>query len=193
MKLLDALIATHKTRTHFDWLFLRKWDLTDKKEKKGLFLKFSLIFFSRLVMLIRFLKAYLEWLDPLSSMQKKLDIFFVPFWKKSTKTGRKKNRKKTFLSENSIFFKNSPSKQVLVFCVAISASRRFIWTIKQHYPIIFFIFPLVRGDPSDLGGSKRYAKGMDWSKTVFKVIFLDLIAFSIRIYVRAKTIPKFGF
>ena len=34
---------------------------------------------------------------------------------------------------------------------------------------------------------------MNWSKTVVKVFFLDLMAFLIHINVRAKTIPKFGF
>ena len=43
----------------------------------------------------------------------------------------------TFLTVKSHFFKNGLSKWVLVFCVAISASRCFIWAIKRHYPMIF--------------------------------------------------------
>ena len=36
-------------------------------------------------MLIRFVKTYMHWLDPLSSMQKKLAMFHFSFWKKSGK------------------------------------------------------------------------------------------------------------
>ena len=38
---------------------------------------------------------------------------------------------------SSLIFSNGPSKWVPVCWVAISASRRFIWDIKQHYPMIF--------------------------------------------------------
>ena len=39
-------------------------------------------------------------------------------------------------------------------------------------------------------GFERYPKGMDWSKAVFEVFFLDLLAFPMRINVRQKN-PKF--
>ena len=35
MKRLDALVATQKTRTHFNGPFLKKWDLTVKKVQKN--------------------------------------------------------------------------------------------------------------------------------------------------------------
>ena len=41
-----------------------------------------------------------------------------------------------------------------------------------------------------LGGSERYAQGKDWSKIVFKVIFLDIMAFPMHINVRLKTFSR---
>ena len=58
---------------------------------------------------------------------------------------------------------------------------------------MIFNFHFSKGDPFDLGGSKRYPKGMDWSKTVFKVFFLDLMAFPMRINVRQKKSSIFHF
>ena len=39
-------------------------------------------------------------------------------------------------------------------------------------------------------GSKRYAQGKDWSKMVFKVFFLNLMAFPTQINVRPKTLSR---
>ena len=58
---------------------------------------------------------------------------------------------------------------------------------------MIFHFHFRKGDSFDLGGSEPYPKGMDWSTTVFKVFFLDLMAFFIHINVRAKKITNFGF
>ena len=96
----------------------------------------------------------------------------------------------TFVGQVS-FSQKWRSKRVFL-CVAISASRRFIWAIKQHYLMIFH-FHFSNGGPFWFRGSEYYPKGMDWSKTVFKVFFFDLMAFLIHINVRAKKIPNFGF
>ena len=41
-----------------------------------------------------------------------------------------------------------------------------------------------------LRGSEHYAQGKDWSKMVFKVFFLDLMAFPMHINVRLKTFSR---
>ena len=62
MKRLDALIATHKNRTHFDEPFLRKWDLTDKKVqiKLTLFVFFSDFFLLQNCTCLRVFKGLYE-------------------------------------------------------------------------------------------------------------------------------------
>ena len=52
----------------------------------------------------------------------------------------------TFWMVKSHFFKNYPSKWVLVFCVAISASTRFFYAIERCHPTSF-IFYLCQGVP----------------------------------------------
>ena len=76
MKRLDALIATQKTRTHFNGIFLKEKDLNVKNVQKKLdpHCSFSR-FFSKLFMIIRFLKAYMKCLDPLSAIIQKLALF----------------------------------------------------------------------------------------------------------------------
>ena len=48
----------------------------------------------------------------------------------------------------------------------------------------------IMGDPFDFGGSEHYAQGKDWSKMIFKVFFLDLMAFPMHINVRLETFSK---
>ena len=57
----------------------------------------------------------------------------------------------------------------------------------------FLIFHLVRWDPYGKGGSEHYAKEMDRSKTVFKVIFLEPRVFPMQINVRLNKIPNLFF
>ena len=72
----------------------------------------------------------------------------------------------TFLMVKSYFFKNSPSKWVVVFCIAISASKRFIWAIKRHYPMIFhFHFSRwgLSATPRGWTGQKQFSKCLSWT------------------------------
>ena len=68
------------------------------------------------------------------------------FWRKKLEKLKKESTFWIFLSVKSHFLKNGQSKWVLFFFVAISASRRFIWATKQHYPIIF-PFHISNGGP----------------------------------------------
>ena len=176
-----------KTRTHFYGLFLKNRDFTVKKiqEMWSLLCNFFWFFPKWYMKNGQFLLHWTKWIQPLHTS---LQTLFEHEQLKKTK----KQFFRIFLSVQSNFLKNGSSKWVLVVCVAISASRRFIWTIKQHYPMIFH-FHFRKGDSFDLGGSEPLPKGMDWSTTVFKVFFLDLMAFLIHINVRAKKITDFGF
>ena len=57
----------------------------------------------------------------------------------------------------------------------------------------FFRFFITRGDPYGEEGSEHYAKGKDRSKTIFKVIFLNLRVFPVHINVRLRIIPNLVF
>ena len=152
-----------KTRTHFNGPFLKKWNLTVKKVQQNLNL--FTVFFSRFfpkcyLKQSKFLHHCTQWIKHLMNMnsfeknQEKTTIRVQFFW--------------TFLTVKSYFFKNGPSKRVLVFCVAISASRRFIWAIKRHYPMIFnFHFSWFRGGlsatPRGWTGQKLFSKCFSWT------------------------------
>ena len=173
MKRLDALIATQKTRTHFDRPFLKKWDLTIKKVQKKLdpFCSFSRFFPKWYLKQCKFLYKWTQWIKT-NHISLQTPYEHEQFWKKSGKTTLRVQFFWTFLTVKSYFFKNGPSKWVLVFCIAISASRRLIWAIKQHYPMIFnFHFSKggpfwFRGGPSATprgwSGQKRFLKCFSW-------------------------------
>ena len=72
-------------------------------------------------MFIGCLNAFMKCHDPLIKIQQKLAQCNVPFWKKSGKTVKNVNFCWTFWTVKSHFFKNGPSKLVMVDCVAISA------------------------------------------------------------------------
>ena len=55
-----------------------------------------------------------------------------------------------------------------------------ISTIKQFFNI--------KGEPFDLGGSEQYPKGKNWSKMVFKRVFLGPMAFVM--HINGKNQPK---
>ena len=70
-----------------------------------------------------------------------------------------------------------------------------IKTLHLSYQTVLsnIFFHLVRGDPYGKGGSEHYAKEKDGSKTVFKVIILDLRVFPIQINVRLHKILNLVF
>ena len=87
MKRLDALIATQKTRTHFNGPFLKKWDLTVKKVQQNLnlFTVFSWFFPKWYLKQSKFLHHCTQWIKTLHiSLQTPYE--HEPFWKKSGKT-----------------------------------------------------------------------------------------------------------
>ena len=67
------------------------------------------------------------------------------------------------------------------FCVVIIVSIRFIWAIKQHFPMIFH-FSLRKG-PYGFGGVKELRKGEE-------SFFLELRVFQMNINVRLQKIPN---
>ena len=174
MKRLDALIATQKTRTHFDEPFLKKLDLTVKNVRKNLtlFTVFPDFFPKWYLKQSKFLYNWTQWITRLHvSLQTPYE--HEQFWKKSGKTTIRVQFFRTFFTVKSHFFRNGSSKWVLVFCVAISAPRRFIWAIKQHYPMIFN-FQFSKGGPFWLRGGlsatprgwtgqKRFLKCFSWT------------------------------
>ena len=110
----------------FRWTIFKKMQLycLISPKKLTLFFIFSQ-FFSKLIMFIGCLNAFMKCHDPLISIQQKQAMCYVPSWKKMGKTVKKVIFFWIFLTVKSHFFKNYPSKWALVFCVAISASRRF--------------------------------------------------------------------
>ena len=116
---------------HLDALFLKNDILPSKKSVP--FLQFFQIFF---------LKWYIKrgkfFCIELSGSSHFIQAFKHHMSMNSSKKNQKNYKKgSNFFVVKSHFLKNSPSKWVLFFCVAISASIRFIWAIKQHYPMIF--------------------------------------------------------
>ena len=77
----------------------------------------------------------------------------------------------TFLTEKSHFFKNSPSKLVLFFCVLPSVHQDASFEPSQSTIRWFSIFTLVR-DPSDLGGVKALPQGDGLFTYGFQSVFL---------------------
>ena len=138
-------------------------------------------FFSKMVMLISCLKAYMKWLDPLSSMQKKLAMFFWPFWKTSAKTVKKEQFfLDIFDGKVSFCQKQSIQTSSVFLCVAISASRRFIWAITEHY-LMIFNFHFSKGGPFWFRGGQsatprgwtgqiRFSKCFSWTLQHFPYI-----------------------
>ena len=88
--------------------------------------------------------------------------------KKSGKTVKMVQFFWTFLTVKSHFFKNGSLKWVLFFCVAISASRRFIWAIKQHL-LMIFNFHISKGGPFWFrGGPSTTPRGWTGQKQFLK-------------------------
>ena len=79
MKGLDELITTQKTQNLFWLTFFGKKETWLSKGPTNMI--FFYWFFSKLVMFIGLLKAYMKGNDQLNLMQKKLTLFDVPFWK----------------------------------------------------------------------------------------------------------------
>ena len=116
-----------KTRTNFDWPFLKKWDLTVEKIQKKLnyFWSFS-CFFSETDNVYRLFECFYEvsWSTDFNSTETShvLCTILEKIWKNC----KKGSIFLDFFGQSSwIFSKNSLSKWVLVFCFAISSSRRF--------------------------------------------------------------------
>ena len=169
MKRPDALITTQKNRTHFDEAFWKKnsHDLQKGQTKIDPFYSFSWFFPKWYLKQSKFLHHCTQWIKTLHiSLQTPYE--HKQFWKKSGKTTIRVQFFGTFLTVKSYFFKNGLSKWILFFCVAISASRRFIWAIKRHYPMIFnFHFSKggpfwfrggLSATPRGLTGQKRFSK-----------------------------------
>ena len=187
MKRLDSLIATQKTRTHFEWSFLRKWDLTNKKVQKSLTLFEVCLIFSKLVMLIRCLKAYMKWLDPLSSMQKKLVVFFLyHFGKNLEKLWNKRPILFGHFGGKNLFFSKTVHQNEFFFLHC----NQCIKTLHlSHQTALSNDFHFSKGGPSWFRRVRALPKG----DGLVKNVFLELMAFPMHLNVRAKTIPKFGF
>ena len=115
------------------------------------------------------------------------------FWRK--KSGKTRIRVQffwCFLAVKSYFFKNGPSKWVLVFWVAISASRRFIWAIKRHYPMIFN-FHFSKGGPFWFRGVWALPQGDGLVKNGFWSVFLGPYGIPHAYKCQAKKILHFSF
>ena len=116
-----------KNQNSFRWTIFEKMRLNRQKSPKkyNCFSSFSRLF-SKIIMFRGCLNAFMKCHGPLSSIQQKLSMWYVPFWrKKMGKTVKKGYFFWTFWTVKLHFFKNCSSKWVLVFCVAISASRLF--------------------------------------------------------------------
>ena len=81
-----------------------------------------------------FLIAQMKRLDALNATQKTSALCKVLILKKSRKTAKSAHFQKIvqFWQFFLIFFRISTLQRAEVFCVAFSASRRFIWAIKKH-------------------------------------------------------------
>ena len=80
------------------------------------------------IIVLGYLVAQMKRLDALDTMQKTPTLKTVPLLKKSGKIHQKKSFKKKlyFMGLFLDFFSNNTLQRVEVFCVVISASRRFI-------------------------------------------------------------------
>ena len=94
-----------------DRFWKNKTRLSRSPKKLGIFSSFSCVFFLlKTNHVYRILIAYIKCHDPLSSIQQKLGMWCVPFWKKSGITFFG-----TFWANKSHFFKNGLPKLVLGF------------------------------------------------------------------------------
>ena len=89
--------------------------------------------------------AQMKRFDALITTQKTPEICKLPFWKKSRKIAQNDHfSKMTIFFALFLDFLRNGTSQAGVFCVVISASKRFIWSIKHPHTMIF-IFRLIMG------------------------------------------------
>ena len=133
----------------------------------------------------QFLLHWTKWIQPLHiSLQTPYE--HDKFWKKSDKLQKESNFFGPFCWSSIIFSKMVTQNEFLFFALQ-SVHQDASFELSNSTIRWFSIFTLVRV-PFDLGGSEHYAKGMDWSNTVFNEFFLDLMAFLIHINVSAKKV-----
>ena len=107
-----------KKQNSFQWTIFEKMRLDRQKSPKKLnyFFRFVLFFSQNWSCFIGCLNAFMKCHDPQISNQQKLAMWYVPFWrKKMGKTVKKGFFFLPFKRSSCIFFKNGPSKWVLVF------------------------------------------------------------------------------